>query len=113
MKPKAYILSLQFPCRVFSAPEAFILLPMTGNLPLRETEVLIYVPSMIFRVNQVKDPCEICVRIFGQNLPGNGTSANIFEKKYVPHPVFWTQDFLKPPWRVKPGRAIEPWPARG
>lgn len=31
----------------------------------------------------------------------------------VPHPVFWTQVFLKPPGRLRLGRATEPWPARG
>jgi len=31
----------------------------------------------------------------------------------VPHPVFWTQVFLKPPLRVRLGRTTAPWPARG
>jgi hypothetical protein len=31
----------------------------------------------------------------------------------VPHPVFWTQVFFKPPWRLSAGRAIASWPARG
>jgi hypothetical protein len=31
----------------------------------------------------------------------------------VPHPVSWTQVFIKPPWRMRLGRATGLWPARG
>ena len=39
--------------------------------------------------------------------------ARYLRKPFVPHPVSWTQVFIKPLERERLGRATGPWPAKG
>jgi hypothetical protein len=52
--------------------------------------------------------------------PGIEVNFDVFQRNSiignddgVPHPVFWTQVFIKQLWAVRPGRAMPPWHARG
>ena len=66
-------------------------------------DLYILMPDFLHQIIQ-----EIDVALASEEATDDSVIAII-----VPHPVFWTQDFIKPPEQVRLGRAIEPWPARG